>query len=248
MDGYSLHIVDVSVAALVCVSALIGLLRGIVKEILSIFSWAAALFIGMYAHKPTFPFWFKTTNSEVFAHVLAFGSVFLGVLAISLLITSRISERVDDGALGGLDRTLGFAFGAVRGMVIICLCYLLFLAAGDEKNAETPEWLEKARTLPLIEVSSGLLIDLLPKDMEKGLSPFPEKDKKGKESEAHTQKSHSVLDGLIRSQQQRDKEKQKSDKDKKNSDSITKAEKNKPKSVDDNDVNNLDKLIETIQE
>jgi membrane protein required for colicin V production len=249
MDGYSLHIVDVSVAALVCVSALIGLLRGLVKEILSIFSWAAALFVGMYAHKPTFPFWLKTTDSETFAHILAFGTVFLGVLAICLLITSRISDRVEDGALGGLDRTLGFGFGVVRGIVIVSLSYLLFLATADDKDTAPPKWLEKARTLPLIEVSSGLLLDLLPKDLEKDISPFSEKDsKRNKDTESSAQKSHNALDKALKEREERNKEKQNSEKDKKYPASPANNEKNKTKGVDNSDINNLDKLIETIQE
>jgi membrane protein required for colicin V production len=185
MSDYSLNITDVAVAALIAISVLIGIIRGFVKEVLSIASWALALVAAGVAYKPSLPFWEGAVGDGVLAHIIAFSSVFVGVLATALIITARISRKVESGPLGGMDRAFGAGFGAVRAVTIICLAFLLFLGLrpGDKPHENLPAWLSKAETLPYIKKITVAVIDKLPKGARKKLPTIEEKPEEKKTPE-----------------------------------------------------------------
>lgn len=185
MSDYSLNITDVAVAALIAISVLIGIIRGFVKEVLSIASWALALVAAGVAYKPSLPFWEGAVGDGVLAHIIAFSSVFVGVLATALIITARISRKVESGPLGGMDRAFGAGFGAVRAVTIICLAFLLFLGLrpGDKPHEKLPAWLSKAETLPYIKKITVAVIDKLPKGARKKLPTIEEKPEEKKTPE-----------------------------------------------------------------
>ncbi|MFO0445709.1 MAG: CvpA family protein, partial [Holosporales bacterium] len=111
--------------------------------------------------------------------------VFVGVLATALIITARISRKVDSGPLGGMDRAFGAGFGAVRAVTIICLAFLLFLGLrpGDKPHEKLPAWLSKAETLPYIKKITVAVIDKLPKGARKKLPTIEEKPEEKKTPE-----------------------------------------------------------------
>ena len=94
-------------------------------------------------------------------------TIFIPTLIILALISHVLSGQVRDSALGAVDRSLGFLFGLFRGVIIVCLAYLLI--AWILPKEEQPEWLRSARTIPLVEEGAGLLLQLAPEDIvEKG--------------------------------------------------------------------------------
>lgn len=185
MSDYSLNITDVAVAALISISVLVGVIRGFVKEVLSIASWVLAIVAAGLAYKPSLPFWEGAIGDGVLAHIAAFSSVFVGVLATALIITARISRKVDSGPLGGMDRTFGAGFGAARGVAIVCLAFLLFLGIrpGDKSHENLPGWLSNAETLPYIKKITVAVIDKLPKSAKKQLPKIEEAPEKIKTPE-----------------------------------------------------------------
>ncbi len=63
-------------------------------------------------------------------------------------------------AVGTLDRSLGFAFGVVRGLAIIGLAYIAFTTVVAVRNQ--PDWITNAKLLPVIRVSAQALLSLVP--------------------------------------------------------------------------------------
>jgi membrane protein required for colicin V production len=76
----------------------------------------------------------------------------------------RISDFVLDSRAGPLDRTLGFAFGAARGLilVVIAVLFLNFFIAPDRQ----PEWIAASKTKPWLDSIGSDLMNRLPDDPE----------------------------------------------------------------------------------
>jgi membrane protein required for colicin V production len=199
-DTYTLQMADTAVVTLVLLSGLIGLFRGFVREVLGIGSWALALFVSLYSHAAMFSFWSKRMESDTLAHVTAFGVVFISILSIALIITDRISDRIGEGALNSVDRTFGFGFGALRGVVIVCLLFML-ITGFKNRRASYPEWIRDAHSLPLIEDSAKVLIGLLPKKIEKQAAESVNlKEPKDTRSRARTSRERPLKDSPTRGQ------------------------------------------------
>jgi len=168
MEPYSFNITDGIAIAIVLGSALFALIRGLVREVLGIFSWALAVFVTLYVQEYTYPFWQETISSEIMARIVSYSSVFIITLVIGHVITYRVADAVDDGPLGSLDNTLGFVFGLLRGGVIISLFYMLVVNfTMDAKGKENlPQWLETAKSMPIMKEGAKIIVALLPADMQ----------------------------------------------------------------------------------
>lgn len=156
-----LHItwVDIAVATILILSIFFAIYRGFVHETLSVFAWAAAAFATLYFGRYAVPL-LAPYMSAMLANVLGYTAVFLVVLAPLAFFANRISWRVQESPVGVVDRAMGALFGAVRGLVVIAILYILYsLVIPVPVQAK---WMTQARTLPLIQRSATTLLDLLP--------------------------------------------------------------------------------------
>src|SRR5262245_49873079 len=121
---------DLAVIAIVVLSGLVAMYRGLTREVLSILSWAAAAGAVFYfiryhrdiAEEVAKQFANPVQTSYVYVAQVAIGGlIFLLVVIIVHLITARISDSVLDSRVGAIDRILGLAFGSVRGFVLIVI-------------------------------------------------------------------------------------------------------------------------------
>jgi membrane protein required for colicin V production len=156
-----LHItwVDLAVVAIFVISIGLAIHRGIVRETLSIFSWAAAAFAALYFGHYGVPL-LTPYFSVALALIAAYSAVFLLVLLPLLFLAGRFSRRVHESPVGGLDRALGAVFGALRGLVAIAVIYILYSLVVP--IASQAKWVQQARTLSLIQKSASALLALLP--------------------------------------------------------------------------------------
>ncbi|MDP4823912.1 MAG: CvpA family protein, partial [Aestuariivirgaceae bacterium] len=97
---------------------------------------------------------------EIVATVGVGAGVFLVVLIIASLIGVKIADWVLDSAAGPVDRTLGFAYGLARGLLLVVVSYLfyVFLVPADKRES----WIKNAQSLTLIETTAGILINFQP--------------------------------------------------------------------------------------
>ena len=119
--------VDLAVLGVIALSALVGLMRGLVREVLGLAAWAAALLIaspyGVFPYVQ--PFARQNIADSGIADGVAFGLVFLAALVVLSVVVSRISYAVRGSVLGGLDRTLGLPFGVARGVVLFAVAFVV---------------------------------------------------------------------------------------------------------------------------
>ena len=117
--------VDLAVLAVIVISALLGLMRGFVREALGLAAWVAAAYAavaGYHAAQPIVLGWVRDPN---LADPLAFGGVFLIVLIVLSIIAHVIGSVVRGSLLGGLDRSLGAVFGVARGAILVIAAYIV---------------------------------------------------------------------------------------------------------------------------
>ena len=164
-----LTVFDVVAAVLVLISALLATTRGATREILSLASWAGAGIFAFWMWQYNPQFTRQYVQEQIVADIVTIGVSFLVALVVLHLLTMRIADFVVDSKVGPLDRTLGFVFGALRGVVIL-LVFIVFM-----------EWLlpdaltsiaGESRAMPSLQSMADDLIQALPDDLEAQVNDF----------------------------------------------------------------------------
>jgi membrane protein required for colicin V production len=158
------NFVDLIVAVVVLVSAGYATWRGFVRETLSIFAWVAAAFATIYFGPGAGALLGARISPEILGIVIGYAAVFLLVLIPLSFISYRFAEGVHRSPVGAIDRSLGMAFGVVRGLAIVGLAYILFTSAVE--THKQPDWLTKAHSYGLIQSCSQVLLALTPGSAE----------------------------------------------------------------------------------
>lgn len=156
-------LLDGIVAGFTLVSAMLAMVRGFSREVLSIASWVAAAAAAYLFYKPVLPFVEPYIGDERIAMAAAAGVVFLIALIIVTIITMKIADFIIDSRVGALDRALGFIYGAARGIVVLSVA-LLFL--NWLVTANPPAWVTEAKSRPLLESVGAWIEGLLPENPE----------------------------------------------------------------------------------
>ncbi len=157
-------ILDLVLLAVMLISGLLAMIRGFMREILSIASWGIAALATLYSFQKLLPFAKNYINNDTIAAAAVIGGVFIGTLIVISLITTRISDMVLDSRIGALDRTLGFLFGLARGLLIVVVAFLFFTWLVPDK--QRPDWVTAAKSLTVLNSTGVWLQSLLPDDPE----------------------------------------------------------------------------------
>jgi membrane protein required for colicin V production len=153
--------VDYVILGTLGLSGLISLMRGFVREALSLIVWACAFglawtyFRDISAHLTP---WIQTPSLRLAAGFLL---VLLACLLLGGLVTWLIGQLVDKTGLSGTDRLLGALFGVARGMLLVCILVLL---AGLTPLPQDPWW-QESRLIVHFQRLAVWLLSLLPPDV-----------------------------------------------------------------------------------
>lgn len=109
---------------LVC-SVLISMLRGLVKEVLSLASWIIALIVANAYGEALAAMLPDVIPGESTKLIVAFIVLVIGTRLLMGLLSRAITELVKATGLSLLDRTLGAVFGLARALVIVLTVVLL---------------------------------------------------------------------------------------------------------------------------
>ena len=153
--------VDYAILAILVVSAGISVLRGFLREAISLLGWVLA-------------FWLALTFADDIGALLAghisqpsmrHGVAFFAIVVVSLVATAIVMYLVrliiDKTEITGTDRALGIVFGIARGIVIVAILVLL---AGLTELPKDPWWREST-FLPHFQALAVELQSLLPTDV-----------------------------------------------------------------------------------
>ena len=148
------------------VSAMLAMVRGFSREVLSIASWAAAAAAAFFLYPFVLPYIKPHIENDKVAMIASAGAVFLVALIIVTLITMKIADWIIDSRIGALDRTLGFLYGGARGILVVAVALLFFNWLVGEKS---PDWVSQAKSRPLLESIGAWLESKLPADPENSI-------------------------------------------------------------------------------
>lgn len=154
---------DIAILLVVAVSALVGLLRGFVKEVFSLLNWVAALVLSYLFRDAVGAVLPLGDSVSPLVRTLA-GSVliFVVVLILGGILITLIHKLVKASGLSGTDRTLGVTFGLLRGCVIVLALLILLPAVSP---VEEQAWWQASVAIPMFlgfeEWATTLMADLL---------------------------------------------------------------------------------------
>jgi membrane protein required for colicin V production len=160
MSDSTFTLFDLAVVAVILISALLSLVRGLVREALTVAAWLGAIAFAWWAFLPVQGFARETIETPWLVDAATLIIVFVLPLVTLKVLAVVLAEQLPEGWFGRLDRGLGAAFGALRGALIVCAGYLgLTLVMAPERQ---PEWVRDARSLPYVQDGAALLQRLLP--------------------------------------------------------------------------------------
>jgi len=168
---------DVALLAIIVLSGIVAMYRGLTREVLSILSWVAAagacvFFVLKYKEEA------RGIADQFHAPVLVAqvaigGIIFLIVLIIVHLITARISDTVLDSRVGAIDRILGLLFGLARGFVLVVIPFMFYESFVDKPEQQYP-WVRDAMSRPWIKSTGDSLKIMLQRMVPPSLMGQPE--------------------------------------------------------------------------
>lgn len=154
---------DIVILSVIVISALVGLLRGFVKEVFSLANWVAAIIL-VYLFRDAVGAVLPLGDSvsPLIRSVAGGAIVFAGTLIIGGMLSSLVHKLVKATGLSGTDRTLGAVFGLLRGSIIILA--LLIILPSVSPVAEQPWW-QTSTLIPLFlnfeEWATTLMADIV---------------------------------------------------------------------------------------
>jgi membrane protein required for colicin V production len=133
------------------------------REVLSLATWAgsAAIAIYMWQYHPEIAR--QYIAEQIVADIATVVVTFIVALIVLHLLTMRIADFVVDSRIGPIDRTLGFVFGVLRG-ILIAIVITIFGTWLLPTNL--PSWAAESQSLPHLRNMGTTLISMLPEGLE----------------------------------------------------------------------------------
>ncbi|MCU0758578.1 MAG: CvpA family protein [Steroidobacteraceae bacterium] len=139
--------VDYVIVAVAAASALVGAIRGFLREAISLATWIIALWAAWQHSDALRPHLGGALAAEPYGTWAARTLIALGVLIVGTLVGILAGQFVRVSLFSGFDRFLGFLFGLLRGAVVIGLAVIV--AATLRLDGE--RWWKQARLMPYAE-------------------------------------------------------------------------------------------------
>lgn len=172
---------DLVLIGVMLMSGLLAMVRGFMREILSIAAWATAAVVTILLYNRLLPLAKQYIPSDLLATATVIGGVFLLTLLLASILTVRISDLILDSRIGALDRTLGFLFGLGRGLIIVVVAFMFFVWLVPIERQ--PDGVRNAKSRVVLHGTGTWLQGLLPQDMDNYLSHWLKRRPRGEDQD-----------------------------------------------------------------
>jgi len=162
-------VVDVVVIFVIFLSALFSLLRGFVKEAISLATWIIAIWLAATFAPQLADALPDTIESEAVRQAIGFGVLFVLTLMVGALVNMLVSQVVKKTGLSGADRIFGVAFGVLRGGLII----VVFVVIGGMTPLPESDWWQSSNLLPWFENTAMVIQEYIPDDINPSSQSAP---------------------------------------------------------------------------
>lgn len=162
-----MNAVDLIIIAVLALSVLVGLWRGLISEVLALVTWIAAFWVA-WTYGPAVSTHFEhSIETPLLRLLVGYGLCFIAVLILGALVRFAIHALVDSTGLGGTDRLLGMIFGFARGLLLVTLVVFLVNQTGF---AHEPMW-RQSTLLPQFNSMATWLESEMPPSVRQHLHP-----------------------------------------------------------------------------
>lgn len=171
-------LLDGILIVIMLISAVLAMIRGFAREIFSIAAWVIAAVVTFMFWEDLLPYAQRYISKEAVAIGVTIVCIFFVTLFVVTIVTMKLSDFILDSKAGPLDRTLGFIFGAARGLllVVIGVLFVNFFVPAEKQwsgiaEAKTKAWLDElgSELLNMLpEDPEAAIMDLKPEDSEQG--------------------------------------------------------------------------------
>ena len=128
---------DYVALSIIAASMVISLMRGLVREILSLLAWIAAFVVASFWARDMAALLPAAIPGDPLRLVVGFIILWVGTLFLGGLLAAAVALLIRGAGLGVPDRGLGAVFGLVRGVVIVLFLVVL---AGFSALPQQPFW------------------------------------------------------------------------------------------------------------
>ena len=157
---------DWILAAVLVFSLLLGAWRGLVYEVLSVLGWAASFYAAQWFAPQVVTLLAWRSASEPVQYAAAFVLVFIAALFVAGLLAAVLKKLVDAMGLRPVDRTLGAAFGVLRGMILLLAATVVINMTALKSSA----WWQESQGAGALTATLENLKPLLPEQFSSYLN------------------------------------------------------------------------------
>ncbi len=150
--------VDLGILALVLISIVIGIWRGMVREVLSLIAWGLSFWLATHWSHIVSERLVALITSSALRHWVAW-AILMVILRLAFeVVLKLVNMLISATGLKPLDRSFGALFGALRGIVMSILLALLI----NTLDIAAARWWQSARLRPALEYGATIMQPLLP--------------------------------------------------------------------------------------
>lgn len=157
--------IDYTIVAIIAFSVLISVMRGFVREVVSLVIWVVAIVVSFIFYQYIAGLLVNIIHNDSVRLVISFVGLFLVTLIVGMLINYLIGQLVSNTGLSGTDRVLGIIFGIVRGVIVVVI---LLMIAGLTPLSKEEAW-QKSVLIPHVVPLEQWLKNILPDSVQSHL-------------------------------------------------------------------------------
>jgi len=152
---------DFIVLGIIGISIVVSIMRGFVKEALSLAGWLAALWISMTFSSGMAELFGTSIKDPTLRLLAAFITLFVLSLVVFAIVNFFATQLVQRTGMSGVDRTIGVVFGFLRGILLVTIIVMLLGLTTLPKET----WWDESFFMFRFEAIATWLKDLLPDDI-----------------------------------------------------------------------------------
>ena len=149
---------DILALGLIGISIVVSMMRGVVNEVASLFTWIVAFVAAKMFAQPFAEAFLTSIQPPALASVAGFVLIFAAAWLAQYFLRSLLTASIEAAGLGGINRFLGGIFGATRGILVVTL---VVLVCAFTDLPQTSDW-RTAISAPFFENLATLAVPYLP--------------------------------------------------------------------------------------